>query len=200
MTASIRRTPEPTEPSERIANGPISAVERTWVPPQSSREKPWISTTRTTVAVLLAEEHHRAELARLLDRRQERVHGEVLEDPLVDDLLDALALLRRQRLRVREVEAQLVRAHGRAGLAHVVAEHLLQRLVQEVRRRVVRHRREAHLPRHDGLHAVARREALAAEEEHLVLAEAVRRRELARALAVLPRSSPGPRPGRRPSG
>ena len=31
-----------------ITNGPISAVERTWVPPQSSREKPSISTTRTS--------------------------------------------------------------------------------------------------------------------------------------------------------
>ena len=47
VTASIRRAPEPTEPSERITNGPISAVERTCVPPQSSREKPSISTTRT---------------------------------------------------------------------------------------------------------------------------------------------------------
>ena len=31
-----------------MTNGPISAVERTWVPPQSSREKPSISTTRTS--------------------------------------------------------------------------------------------------------------------------------------------------------
>ena len=46
-TASIRRAPEPTEPSERITNGPTSAVDRTWVPPQSSREKPSTSTTRT---------------------------------------------------------------------------------------------------------------------------------------------------------
>ena len=38
VTASIRRTPEPTELSDRIANGPISAVARTCVPPQSSRE------------------------------------------------------------------------------------------------------------------------------------------------------------------
>src|SRR5579862_8524669 len=36
VTASIRRAPAPTELSERIANGPISAVERTCVPPQSS--------------------------------------------------------------------------------------------------------------------------------------------------------------------
>ena len=36
VTASIRRVPAPTEPSERIKKGPISAVQRTWVPPQSS--------------------------------------------------------------------------------------------------------------------------------------------------------------------
>ena len=48
VTASIRRAPEPTEPSLRITNGPISAVERTCVPPHSSVEKPSISTTRTS--------------------------------------------------------------------------------------------------------------------------------------------------------
>src|SRR6266540_2173205 len=44
----MRRAPAPTEDSERITNGPISAVQRTCVPPQSSREKPGISITRTS--------------------------------------------------------------------------------------------------------------------------------------------------------
>ena len=44
----MRRAPAPTELSERIANGPISAVERTCVPPQSSFDQPSMSTTRTT--------------------------------------------------------------------------------------------------------------------------------------------------------
>src|SRR5437870_5178805 len=44
----MRRAPEPTELSETITIGPISAVHRTWVPPQSSVEKPGISTTRTS--------------------------------------------------------------------------------------------------------------------------------------------------------
>ena len=52
------------------------------------------------VAVLLAEEHHRAELARLLDRRHERPHRDRLEHLLVDDPLDVLALLGRERLRM----------------------------------------------------------------------------------------------------
>ena len=77
-----------------MANGPISAVVRTCVPPQSSREKPSTSIDAHDVAVLLAEEHHRAELPRLVDRRQERAHRPVLEDRFVDDLLDAAALLR----------------------------------------------------------------------------------------------------------
>ena len=160
VTASIRRTPEPTEPSERIANGPISAVERTCVPPQSSRENAVDLDHAHEVAVLLAEEHHRAELPRLVDRRRERAHRDVLEDLLVDDPLDPLALLRRERLPVREVEAQLVGPHRRARLADVLAEHLAQRRVQEVRRRVVRHRREAHAPGDHRAHAVAGREAL----------------------------------------
>src|SRR6266849_2469317 len=44
----MRRAPAPTELSFRIANGPISAVERTCVPPQSSTDQPPMSTTRTT--------------------------------------------------------------------------------------------------------------------------------------------------------
>ena len=72
----------------------------------------------------------------------------VLEDVPVHGLLDALALLGGERLGVREVETELVRADRRAGLAHVVPEHLLERLVEQVRSRVVRHRREAHTPRH----------------------------------------------------
>ena len=49
------------------------------------------------VAVLLAEEHHRAELSRLVDRRLEDVHRPVLEDELVHAPLDRLALLGAQR-------------------------------------------------------------------------------------------------------
>jgi hypothetical protein len=39
--------PAPTELSLRIAKGPISAVERTCVPPQSSIDQPPMSTMRT---------------------------------------------------------------------------------------------------------------------------------------------------------
>ena len=45
------------------------------------------------VAVLLAEQRHRAEPAGLVERRLERVHREVREHGAVDTLLDRLALL-----------------------------------------------------------------------------------------------------------
>ena len=111
-------------------------------------------------------------LLRLVERHDVREHGQVLEDLLVHAPLDRGALFRRQRLAVREVEAELVGADGRAGLLHVVAERLAERLVQEMRRRVVRHRREAVAPGHDGAHTVADGEALALEEQRLVVAGA----------------------------
>ena len=87
---------------------------------------------------------------------------------------------------MREVEAKLVRPHGRAGLADVVAEHLLQHLVEEMRRRVVRQRRIADVPRHDGADAVALREAQALKHELLVVHEPERLDELgARAVFLL---------------
>ena len=137
------------------------------------------------VAVLLGEEHLRAELARFVDRRLEDPHGQVREDALVHAPLDLRALVGAQRLRMREVEAELVGPHGGACLLDVVAEHLAQALVQEVRRRVVRHRRIADAPRDDRLHAVALREAFAAEDELLVRLEPQRLDELGARAAVL---------------
>ena len=120
------------------------------------------------VAVLLAEQHHRPELAGLVDRRLEDVHGPVLEDDLVDAALDLLALLACERLVVCEVEAKLVRPDRGSRLVHVVAEHVPQRLMQEVRPRVVRHRREAQAPRHARTNAISCGEPGAAEQEHLI--------------------------------
>ena len=109
------------------------------------------------VPVLLAEEHHRPEPAGFLDRRLEDVHRQTLEDLLVDATLDLVALVGAQRLSVREVEAELVRADGRAGLQHVLAEHVAQRLVEQMRSGVVRHRREADVPARHRSNPVSRR-------------------------------------------
>ena len=56
---------------------------------------------------------------------------------------------------MREVEPQLVGPDGGAGLRDMVAEDLAERRLQEVRRGVVRHRREPHAPRHDGTDPIA---------------------------------------------
>ena len=130
------------------------------------------------VAVLLAEQHHRAELARLVDGRLEDVQRVVLEDGAVDPLLDLVALLGGQLPAVREVEPELVGTDGRAGLLDVVAEHLAESLLEQVRGGVVRHRREADAPRDDRADAAAGGEAGAAEHEHLVVADPVRLHEL----------------------
>ncbi len=130
------------------------------------------------LAVLLAEERHRPEPARLVEGRLERVHGHVREDGAVDALLDLDALLVGQLRRVREVEAELVRANSGARLLDVVAEHLAKRGLEQVRRGVVRHRREADAPRNDRADAIPRREARAAEDERLVGLEPERVDEL----------------------
>ena len=95
------------------------------------------------VAVLLAEQRHRAERLGLVERRRDRPHRQALEDPRVDLVLDVAAVLLAELRGVGEVEAQLVGADVRAGLADVVAEPLAQRRVQQVRRGVVAGRRVA---------------------------------------------------------
>ena len=91
------------------------------------------------VAVFLAEEHHRAELLRLRDRHHARARRLVAQHLGVDEAFDAADLLRRHRRAVAEVEARLVLVDERALLLHVRPQHLAQRLVHEVRRRVMAH-------------------------------------------------------------
>ncbi len=136
----MRRTLAALEVSLWMWNRPISAVARTWVPPHSSREYVLALADlhhAHDLAVLLAEQRHRAETAGLLQRGRDRAHRVVGEDPLVHAVLDVAQLLGAQRRGVAEVEAQLVGADVGAGLAHVLAEALAQRGVQQVRGGVV---------------------------------------------------------------
>ena len=55
----------------------------------------------------------------------------------------------------------------------MVSEHVTKSLVEQVGRGVVGHRRKANLPGDDGANTVALGEALAVEEEHLVVADPV---------------------------
>ena len=84
------------------------------------------------VAVLVAEEGDRAQLLGLGLRRLEGPHRRVGQRLGVGQALDLLDLLGRDRLVVGEVEAQPVGRDERPGLLDVVAEHLAQRVVQQV--------------------------------------------------------------------
>ena len=85
------------------------------------------------IAILLAEQHHRTSLARLINRALttlvERVIG---TDRSIYQLLNLAQLLIGYLLEVREVETQTRRRHHRALLLNVRTKHLTQRSVQEV--------------------------------------------------------------------
>ena len=117
----------------------MSPVRRTWVPPQSSVEKSPKRSTRTSVAVLLAEERHGAAGDGLVVFHDAGLALGVGADLGVDQALDLGELLRLDGLVVGEVEAQPVRRDERALLRDVGAEHAAQRGVQEVRGGVVEH-------------------------------------------------------------
>ncbi len=89
------------------------------------------------VAVLLAEQRHGTRLHGVVVAHQLRVGRHVAADLAVDDALDLGKLLRSHGLVVREVEAQPVRRDERAFLLHVLAEHLPERGVHQVRSGVI---------------------------------------------------------------
>ena len=121
-----------------ILKTPISAVVRTCVPPHSSRDQlPSPTSTMRTTSPYFSPNSAIAPRLGLVERGRERAYGLVVEDHPVDAVLDPAPVLVAQRRAVGEVEAQLVRADVGARLAHVGAEALAQRRVQQVRRGVV---------------------------------------------------------------
>ena len=106
----------------------MSPVRRQWVPPQSSTEVVRAvglaahAHDADLVAVLLAEQRHRAGLDRGLAVHQADPDLGVLAQERVDLGLDRGLLLGRHGLRVAEVEAQAVGGDQRALLGHVAAE------------------------------------------------------------------------------
>src|SRR5450759_4551868 len=138
VSASRRRTPAATPESVTPLIKPISPVRLTWVPPHSSIDQPSvlplpspIATTRTS-SPYFSPNSARAGDAGVVERHQPRGHRGILQHEVVGDVFHALDFLRRQRLGMREVEAQPVGRHQRAFLRHVIAEHLAQRLVQQM--------------------------------------------------------------------
>ncbi len=84
------------------------------------------------VAVLLAEQRHRAQPARLVLRGDERVHLEVAQQHLVDLLLDVEQHRRRHRAGRVEVEPQPAGRVERTRLGRRLAEEVAHRLVHQV--------------------------------------------------------------------
>src|SRR6185503_8497197 len=89
------------------------------------------------IAVLLPEERHGPGRNRFLGRAHLGLHRDVAPDLLVDDAFDLEHLRRSDWREVCEVETQPIGCYQRARLLDVAAEHLPQRRVQEVRRRVI---------------------------------------------------------------
>ena len=92
------------------------------------------------LAVLLVEEGVRAALDRLGHAHERDGDGPVLADDAADLVLDRAPLVVGQRPVEREVEAQAVRRHERAGLPGALPDDVAQRPVEQVRARVVAHR------------------------------------------------------------
>ena len=107
--------------------GPIWPSESTWVPPQNSSEVGPARTTRTDVAVLVAEEGDGAHRSASSARRLGRLDLDVGQHGVVGQREDLVELLAGRLAVVGEVEAQVVGRDQRALLAHVVAEHRPQR-------------------------------------------------------------------------
>ena len=124
------------------------------------------------VAVLLAEQRHRAAGDRLLGGAHLGLDRRVAQDLVVDQPLDLGQLVARHRLGVHEVEAQPIGGDERAGLLHVGAEHLPQRGVQQVGGRVVAPRGVAQFLVHRGAHGVVRPERALLDDD-LVQAGAI---------------------------
>ena len=122
----------------------MSPVARTCVPPHSSTLKPGIDTTRTRSPYFSPKSAIAPAAIASSVERTSVCTGVLRYDLLVDDALDRIDLLARDRREVHEVEPQAIGRDERSRLLDVRAEHLAQRRVQQVRRGVIAPRRVAH--------------------------------------------------------
>ena len=90
-----------------------------------------------TIAVLLAEERRRSGGDRVRGGVDLGRHRHIAINLFVDDPLDAIEIGARHRMEVDEVEAEPIRRDEGSFLLHVRAEHLAERRVEEMGRRVV---------------------------------------------------------------
>ena len=156
VRAKIRRVFDPMEPSETRLIGPMRPSPATWVPPQNSSESGPACTTRTE-SPYLSPKKAMAPMRSASSREVSVVStGSSPRTSSLATLEHRDELLPARLGVVREVEAQAVRRDQRALLADVVAEHLAQRGVQQVRRGVVAPDRLAALAVDGGQRVLAR--------------------------------------------
>src|SRR5665213_2934987 len=99
------------------------------------------------VAVFLAEQRQGAFLHRQIGRHQPRAHLGVLADAGIDLAFDRRHIVGRERLGLREIEAQALGRHERALLRDMLAEAPAQRLMQQMRDRMIGAQAVAPAPR-----------------------------------------------------
>ncbi len=134
VSASMRRLPAPTEPSDVMTTVPICDERSTCVPPQSSRDQgPPISTTRTSSPYVSPNSASAPKSRASCSDHGLRRDGQVGTQGAVGGLLDAVQLVGRQRAAPAVVESQVAGAVVGTRLQRGRAEHLAQRGVHDVR-------------------------------------------------------------------
>ena len=90
------------------------------------------------IGIFLAEHRHSTSRLGLIDRHLLHLEAVSLSDPTVDQGLDLSQLLRGDRTRAMEVEAESIEVHQRTGLTDAWIHHLLEGGLQQMGRRVIR--------------------------------------------------------------
>ena len=132
----MRRVPAETDSSPTILKRPTWPTRSRCVPPHSSREKSPIVTTRTTSGYFspkraIAPSDFASAIGMVVHET-----SVAFQDAGVDGLLDGAEALAADGLGVGEVEAEAVGLDLAAGLLGVLPQVRVQRMMQDVRRRV----------------------------------------------------------------
>ncbi len=159
VTASMRRTPAATPLSLTILKSAICPVFRACVPPQSSFDTPGTFTTRTTSPYFSPKSAIAPLATAALYGFSSVTHVDVVPDRAIHAQFDLGLLGGLHRSVMREVESQTIGLHERALLVHVLAEHLAQRGVQEMRGGVIALGVPPHVGGHARVHRTERERA-----------------------------------------
>ena len=96
------------------------------------------------VTVFLAEQRHRAEFLRFVNRHFFGLNRHGRQNRIVDFAFDGFKLVRRQRGEVSEIKTNVRSIYKLARLLNMGAERITQCRLQQVRRGVVAHGASAH--------------------------------------------------------